>query len=444
MHRVVILGGGFGGLYAAQALKRAPAQITVIDRRNFHLFQPLLYQVATGGLSPGDIAAPLRWILRKHRNTDVLMAEACDFDVAGHRVIIENDKGSVPYDTLIVAAGATHHYFGHNDWERHAPGLKTIEDATEIRRKVLVAFEAAERESDPARRAAWLTFVVVGGGPTGVELAGTLGEITRDTLKSDFRRFRTEESRILLIDAGERILSTYPAALSTAAENSLIRLGVRTRNNALVTGVDEEGVNLKYEEDGRTDRIASRTVLWAAGVAASPLGKVLSQRTEAPMDRAGRILVKGDLTVPGYPEILVVGDLAHVENDGFVVPGVAPAAMQMGRYAAKVIEARLEGREAPAPFRYHDKGSMATIGRRSAVADFGRVHFSGVIAWLLWLFVHLMYLVGFQNRVIVFLKWAVSYFTYNRGARLITGETGDLPPVSQPLPQPVELAETRH
>ncbi len=433
MHRVVIVGGGFGGLYAALALKHAPVRVTVIDRRNFHLFQPLLYQVATGGLSPGDIAAPLRWVLRSHRNTDVLLAEVRGFDVAGRRVLIEEGNGEVGYDTLIVATGATHHYFGQGAWERFAPGLKTIEDATEIRRKVLVAFEAAERENDPERRAAWLTFVIVGGGPTGVELAGSLGEISRDTMRSDFRRIRTEESRILLLDAGPRILPSYPAALSAEAERALIRLGVRTRTGARVTAVDDGGVSVELAGDGRVERIASRTVLWAAGVAASPLGRVLAERSGVEVDRVGRIAVGPGLAVPGHPEIFVIGDLARVEQDGALVPGVAPAAMQMGGYVGRVIAARTAGRAAPEPFRYFDKGSLATIGRRAAVADFGRLRFGGVVAWLLWLFIHLMYLVGFQNRVIVFIKWAVSYFTFNRGARLITGEAGVLPSVAERL-----------
>lgn len=418
MHRVVIIGGGFGGLQAAKMLSRSAAQVVLIDRRNFHLFQPLLYQVATGGLSPGDIASPLRSILRKQKDAAVLMGTAVDIDVDNRKVILEN--GELEYDSLIVATGCTHSYFGHPEWELSAPGLKTIEDATGIRRKILFAFEAAEREANPERRRALLTFVVVGAGPTGVELAGSLGSIANDTLKDDFRSIRPQEARILLLDAAPRVLPTYPPELSARAEKSLIALGVRPILNCTVVGVDDEGLDI--ENGSGPGRIASHTVLWAAGVAASELGGVLSKRTGALLDKAGRVIVESDLTIPGWPEIFVIGDLAHFEQDGKPLPGVAPVAMQQGRYVGKLITARLKGTRVPS-FRYLNKGNLATIGRASAVADFGFVRFGGHFAWITWLLVHLMYLVGFQNRLVVFLKWAYEYLTFNRGARLITGES---------------------
>ncbi len=429
MHRVVIIGGGFGGLQAAKMLGRSQAQVVLIDRRNFHLFQPLLYQVATGGLSPGDIASPLRSILRKQKNTAVLMGTVVDVDADNRKVILEN--GELEYDSLIVATGCTHSYFGHPEWEVSAPGLKTIEDATGIRRKILFAFEAAEREADSERRRALLTFVVVGAGPTGVELAGSLGSIANDTLKDDFRSIRPQEARILLLDAAPRVLPTYPPELSKKAEKSLIALGVRPMLNCTVIGVDDQGLDIK--NGSGQGRIASHTVLWAAGVAASELGGVLSERTGALLDRAGRVIVEGDLTIPGWPEIFVVGDLAHFEQDGKPLPGVAPVAMQQGRYVGKLITARLKGTRLPS-FRYLNKGNLATIGRASAVADFGFFRFGGHFAWIAWLFVHLMYLVGFQNRLVVFLKWAYEYLTFNRGARLITGENPPLPEVAVPEP----------
>ncbi|NUN03843.1 MAG: NAD(P)/FAD-dependent oxidoreductase, partial [Bryobacteraceae bacterium] len=399
MHRVVIIGGGFGGLQAAKMLSRSAAQVVLIDRRNFHLFQPLLYQVATGGLSPGDIASPLRSILRKQKDAAVLMGTAVDIDVDNRKVILEN--GELEYDSLIVATGCTHSYFGHPEWELSAPGLKTIEDATGIRRKILFAFEAAEREANPERRRALLTFVVVGAGPTGVELAGSLGSIANDTLKDDFRSIRPQEARILLLDAAPRVLPTYPPELSARAEKSLIALGVRPILNCTVVGVDDEGLDI--ENGSGPGRIASHTVLWAAGVAASELGGVLSKRTGALLDKAGRVIVESDLTIPGWPEIFVIGDLAHFEQDGKPLPGVAPVAMQQGRYVGKLITARLKGTRVPS-FRYLNKGNLATIGRASAVADFGFVRFGGHFAWITWLLVHLMYLVGFQNRLVVFLK----------------------------------------
>ncbi|MBI4910549.1 MAG: NAD(P)/FAD-dependent oxidoreductase [Acidobacteria bacterium] len=415
-HRIVIVGGGFGGLYAARKLASAPVSITLIDRRNFHLFQPLLYQVATGGLSPGDIAAPLRSALRKQKNTEVLLAEVTGVDTA--RKVVVAGKTEVAYDTLILATGATHSYFGHAEWQQHAPGLKTIEEATEIRGRLLNAFENAEQEADPEVRRQWLTFLIVGGGPTGVELAGALSEIANRTLKEEFRRIRPEEACILLLDASPRILQAYPPELSEQAERALIRLNVRTRCGVRVTAIDETGVTLETEEG--EEHIASRTVMWAAGVQASPVSRMLAQSCNAPLDRSGRVLVQPDLTVPGQRDIFVIGDLAAIAQEGKPVPGVAPAAMQMGRYAALVIESRVANRPPPPAFHYHDKGSLAVIGRAAAVADFGRVRFGGYLAWLAWLFIHLMYIVGFQNRVLVFIQWAFHYFTFNRGARLIT------------------------
>jgi NADH dehydrogenase len=414
-HRVVIVGGGFAGLYAAKRLGKAPLALTLIDRRNFHLFQPLLYQVATGGLSPGEIASPLRVVLRGHRNTEVLLAEVVDFDIANRRVILAD--GERPYDDLVISTGATHFYFGHDEWEPLAPGLKTVEDATEIRRRILLAYEEAEREPDPAQRHAWLTFVIVGGGPTGVELAGALGEIANDTLRHDFRHINPAESRILLIEGEDRVLPSFAPDLSHKAERQLIALGVRPRLSARVTAIDAGGVTV--EAAGRTEHIATRTVLWAAGVRASSLGRKLAERAGAPLDRAGRVLVQPDLSVPGHPEIHVIGDLASITQDGKVLPGVAPVAMQQGRYVADLLVRKLRG-QAMRPFRYFDKGSLATIGRNRAVAQFGRLHVSGFPAWFLWVFVHLMYLVEFENRLLVFVEWVYNYITRNRGARLIT------------------------
>ena len=416
--RVVIVGGGFGGLQAAKGLSDAPVDVTLVDRRNFHLFQQLLYQVATGGLSPGDITSPLRRVLRRQKNTRVLLAEAVDIDVDGRRLILSDSELS--YDILIVAAGVHHHYFGNDQWERFAPGLKTIEDATEMRRRILVAFEAAEREQDPERRRAWLTFLIIGAGPTGVELAGALGEIASDTLRGDFRAIRPEEACIFLVEGMDRVLPTFPADLSAKAEAALLGHGVRPLTDARLTAVDEEGVTVA--RGGKLERIAARTVLWAAGVRASVLGDLLAERAGAALDAAGRVIVEPDLTVPAHPEVFVIGDLAHyVHQTGKPLPGLAPVAMQQGRYAARAIAGRLRGEEPP-PFHYSDKGTLATIGRHHAVADFGFLRASGFLAWILWLFVHLMYLVGFQNRILVFVQWAFLYFTHNRGARLITGE----------------------
>jgi len=416
-HRVLILGGGFGGLSAAQALKKAPVQVTVVDARNFHLFQPLLYQVATGSLSPGEIASPLRAVLRRQKNTRVLLGAARDLD-ANARVVVLDDGQTIAYDTLIVATGSTDSYFGHDEWRRNAPSLKTIEEATEIRHRILYAFEAAERETDPDLQREWLTFAIVGGGPTGVELAGALAEIAHDSLKHDFRSIQPGEARIFLIESAPRLLPTYPADLSAKAEASLVRLKVTPRTGALVTDVDDRGITVKTPE-GQT-HYAARTVIWAAGVKPTPFAEVLERRAGAPRDRKGQVLVKPDLSVPGHPEIFVIGDLAHVEQNGKPIPGVAPVAQQQGAYAAKLIRWRLRGAKLK-PFQYFDKGNLAVIGRGRAVAQIGPLHLSGLIAWLTWLFVHLMKLVEFSSRVLVFVQWGFLYLTFNRGARLITG-----------------------
>lgn len=424
-HHVVIVGGGFGGLYAARALRGAPLRITLIDRRNFHLFQPLLYQVATGGLSPANIAAPLRGILARQRNARVLLGEVRDVDVDQRRVVLAD--GSVAYDTLVVATGAVHSYFGHDEWAAAAPGLKTIEDATDIRRRILLAFENAERQADPDRARAWLTFVVIGGGPTGVELAGALAEIARRTLRDNFRHIDPASATILLVEGADRILPLFPPPLSRRAEQSLRRLGVTVRTRTLVTDIRSDGVVLRTGD--HEEHVAARTVLWAAGVQASPLGRTLAARTGAALDRAGRVAVQPDLTLPGHPEIFVIGDLALCRDErGEALPGIAPVAMQQARYVARVIRCRLRrgGRTVPAaafaPFRYRDRGIMATIGRAAAVARVGRLHFWGYPAWLVWLFIHLLFLIEFQNRVLVMIQWAWNYFTRNRSARLITGE----------------------
>ena len=419
--RVVIVGAGFGGLNAAQALAKTHLQITVIDRKNFHTFQPLLYQVATAGLSPGEIAAPIRSILRSHKNIEVLMAEVTAFDLE-HRVVT-TPEADIPYDYLIVAAGASHAYFGHDDWEPYAPGLKTIEDALEIRRRVLLAFELAERQAAARETATPLNFVVVGGGPTGVELAGTLAEISRHALAHEFRSINPASTHILLLEGGPRVLPAYAEDLSRSAQEQLNRLEVEVRTSTTVTCIEPGAVYA-----GST-RLPATVVLWAAGVAASPLGKKLG----AAVDRAGRVLVQPDLSVPGHPEVFVIGDLAALKDEqGKMLPGVAPVAIQQGRFVARVIREEVESRtnapsiagsNARSPFHYWDKGSLATIGRAAAVAEFGRIHISGFIAWLSWLFVHILFLIGFRNRLLVFIQWAWSYVTYERGARLITGST---------------------
>ncbi len=417
-HHVVIVGGGFGGLNATKHLGRAPVQITLLDCRNFHLFQPLLYQVATGGLSPANIAAPLRAILKKQKNVEVVLAEATDFDVQNHTVILSD--GEVSYDTLILAVGVRHHYFGHPEWEADAPGLKTIEDAIEIRRRVLLAFEAAEREDNPEKIRELLTFVVIGGGPTGVELAGALGEIAGDTLRGNFRHIDPSHAQVILVEAMDRILPPYPANLSARAVHSLERLGVTVRTGAFVTDVQPDAVTIRMGD--KSERIPTHTILWAAGVQASSLGKRLSEATGAELDRSGRVIVEADLSVPGHPEILVIGDLANYSHQtGVPLPGVAQVAIQQGRYAAQLVQSRLRGETLPA-FYYRDLGNLATIGRNTAVADLGRLQFSGWLGWATWLFVHLINLVEFQNRILVFVQWGWNYFTRNRAARLITGE----------------------
>ena len=444
LHHVVIVGGGFAGLYAAKNLARnRSVAVTLIDRRNFHLFQPLLYQVATGALSPGEIAQPLRSIVRKHRNTTVLLGEAVGLD-SGRRQVLMGDGGPIAYDTLIAATGARHAYFGHDEWAPFAPGLKTIEDAFEMRRRILIAFEAAEREADPEVRREWMTFVVVGGGPTGVELAGALGEIANDTLRRDFRRINPPDSRILLIEALDVILPTYPEKLSSSAAKQLGRLGVTVSTGTKVTGIDEHGVMVAHK-DGTEERIPARTVLWAAGVQAASFGRMVADATGIDPDRAGRIEVQADLTIPGHPEIFVVGDLSVSKRpDGRLVPGVAPAAIQEGTYVAREIGRRLAG-EPSLPFRYTSKGDVATIGRLRGVANIGWLgpfgQLSGFIAWAMWLGIHILYLIGFANRIVVTIRWAWSFFTRGRSTRLITGEWSRLlPPIEEPDP-PVTPAD---
>jgi len=406
----VILGGGFGGLDAARTLAGAPLRVTVIDRHNYHLFQPLLYQVATASLSPGDIASPIRWILRRQKNAEVLLAHVRGIDVASKRVLLDGGD-SVEYDFLIVATGAAHAYFGHPEWARRAPGLKTLDDALEIRRQVLLAFEAAERETDPAAQQRLLTFVIVGGGPTGVELAGALAEIARQSLRQDFRRIRPETARILLIEGSPHVLGTFPEHLRRAAVASLTALGVEVRTGAVVTAVDGEGVKIGDE------RIAAQTVLWAAGVAASPVAHSIG----VPLDKAGRIPAEATLAVAARPGVFVVGDICALQQDGNWLPGVAQVAKQQGAHAAKNVLRAIRG-EPLRPFRYRDYGNMATIGRGSAVADIGRLEVAGLIAWLMWVLIHIFWLVGFRSRVAVMSEWAWAYFTLQRRVRLITGE----------------------
>jgi NADH dehydrogenase len=417
---VLILGGGFGGLYAARALRRADAEVTLIDRRNFHLFQPLLYQVATGALSPGEISAPIRGILERQQNTRVLLGEAADIDAMARRVTLK-DGATFDYDSLIVATGSKSSYFGNDQWRDWAPSLKTIEEATAIRHKILYAFEAAERAEDVVQRHAWLTFVIVGGGPTGVELAGALGEIARHTLKNEFRAIQPSDAQIHLVDGASRILTAYPPDLSAEAAQDLMRLGVRVRCNARVVGVDDRGIAFE-DENGQQQRIDAKTVIWAGGVMATTFGRTLARCTNAQTAGHGGIKVQPDLTIPGFPDIFVVGDLAVAVNaEGKPLPGVAQVAMQEGAYAAKAIERRIRGESPPEPFRYFDKGDLAVIGRGKAVARIFGIHLKGLEAWLVWLFVHLMYLVQFQSRVLVFIQWGFQYLTWSRGARLITG-----------------------
>ena len=418
---MIILGGGFGGLYAAQALKHAPVDVTLIDRRNFHLFQPLLYQVATGSLSPGEICAPLRAILSRQKNIQVLMGEAADIDPHACKITVK-DGATFQYDSLIVATGSKTSYYGKEEWRTFAPSLKTVEEATAIRHKILYAFEAAEREHDAEKRRAWLTFVIVGAGATGVELAGALGEIARRTLRHDFRSIHPPDARILILDGSPRVLASYPEDLSSRAEHALGDLGVQVHSNLKVTQVDANGVTYQ-SADGVEHRVETKTVLWAGGVTVNTFGKTLAQRTGAPTARSGHIEVIPDLTVPGFPNIYIVGDLASAKRkDGKPLPGVAQVAMQGGAYAAKAIVARLNGPRELAPFHYFDKGDLAVIGRGRAVARIFGFHLSGLIAWLVWLFVHLMYLVQFRSRILVFVQWGMEYLTFSRGARLITGE----------------------
>jgi NADH dehydrogenase len=436
-HRVVVVGGGFGGLQATRGLRDAPVEITLVDRRNFHLFQPLTYQLATGALSPGEVAYPLRAVFKRDRNVRVLLAEVDRFDLARREVILRRigdlpEPEAVSYDTLIVAGGSHYSYFGHDEWSARAAEVKSLESALAVRSRILAAFEAAELERDGDRRGEWLTFVVVGAGPTGVEMAGQIGELARDTLRSDFRTADPGSGRTLLVEAADRVLTGFPPSLSAKAERSLRGLGVTPVLGSTVVDVDETGVTI-VDADGARRRIPARTVVWAAGVTASGLASALAERTGAEQDRAGRVTVEADLTLPGHPEVFALGDMVRVRGrDGSVTtfPGVAPVAMQQGRYAAKVVRARLEGRAAP-PFRYRDKGNLATIGRAAAVADIKGIKLSGFLAWMTWLVVHLFYLVGFQNRLLVFIRWSISFATRGRGARLITsgpGSTSSVPP----------------
>ncbi len=408
MPRVVIIGSGFGGLQAAKALRNAPVQVTVIDRNNHHLFQPLLYWVATAGLSPADICSPICQILRKQKNTEVILAEVTGIDVQEQKVLMH--ERSLKYDYLIVATGAHDNYFGHTNWERLAPGLKSVVDATSIRRKILLAFEAAEIETDPEKVRKLLTFVLVGAGPTGVEMAGAIAELSRKTLVSDFRHIDPAMARIILIEAAPRILATFPESLARKTQRKLTRMGVEVKTNTLVSEIDEHGVVAGGE------RIDTNTIIWSAGVTASPAGLWL----DTEVDRAGRVKVASDLSVPGHLNIFVIGDTASVIQDGKLLPGVAPVAMQEGRYVASKIVAHVTGKDEKKPFRYHDKGNLATVGRSYAIVDIGIIRLTGLIAWLMWLVVHIYYLVGFRNRFVALFQWAWTYFTYHRGARLIT------------------------
>jgi NADH:ubiquinone reductase (H+-translocating) len=417
--KVIIIGGGFGGLFAAQALKSVPVDVTLIDRRNYHLFQPLLYQVATGSLSPGEVAAPLRGVLGRQKNTRVLLGDVTDIDPVSKRVHLE-DGANFEYDFLIVAAGSQTSYYGHNEWQKWAPGLKSIEEATTLRHKILYAFEVAERLDDPDQRRAWLTFTIIGAGPTGVELAGAIGEIARQTLRHDFRSINPEDAQIILLDGAPRLLMAFPEDLAKKAEKSLAKLGVQTRMSAMVHEVTRDGIS--YQSDGSTQSLSTKTVIWAGGVTVSPLAKTLANRTGAETDRGGRIKVGPDLTLANFPDIYVVGDLAlSIDKHGKPLQGVAQVAMQGGAYAAKAIGRKVKGQPKPAPFNYFDKGNLAVIGRASAVANVFGVHLSGLLAWLIWAFIHIAYIVEFQSRIVVFMKWAIQDLTFSRGSRLITG-----------------------
>ncbi len=448
-HHIVVVGGGFGGLQAALHLARLPVDVTLVDRRNFHLFQPLAYQVATGALSPAEISYPLRRVFRRRANVRVVLAEVTDFDLDARRVILRGVAGerapeAVRYDTLIVSAGAQYNYFGHDRWRMTAPNLKTLEGALEIRRRILGAFEAAELEPDPQTRASWLTFAVVGAGPTGVEMAGQIAEIARD-LQGDFRSLDSRGAQILLVEAGDRVLQEFPASLSARAERSLARLGVRTFTERAVVSVDATSVLLE-DRDGERHQIPGRTVIWAAGVVASPIAAVLAARAGAGLDRAGRVEVLDDLSLAGHPEVLALGDMIRVrqaDGSAAALPGLAPVAMQEGRHAARVVRDRLRGRP-NRRFRYHDKGNLATIGRARAVADIKGVHLSGFGAWVTWLLVHLWYLIGFENRLLVVIRWAFSFLAHGRGARLITA--GAQVPADPDPPIPLRAAQlgSRH
>jgi NADH dehydrogenase len=423
--KVVIVGGGFGGLQAATHLKSADVDITLVDRRNFHLFQPLTYQVATGALSPGEVAYPLRAIFKRRRNVEVLMAEVKGFDLDKRQVLLESEP-PLQYDTLIVGGGSSYSYFGHDDWRRLAPEIKSLESALAMRGRILTAFEHAETEQDAQARRALLTFVIVGAGPTGVEMAGQIAELARDTVASDFRKIDPREARVLLVETADRVLTAFPPSLSRRAARSLERIGVTPLLQHTVVGIDAESVTVSAQ-DGASETIPARTVIWAAGVNASPLARQLGELTGAEVDRAGRLTVEPDLTLPGHPEVLALGDMVRVRREngeGETLPGVAPVAMQQGRYAAKLVRARLNDKTI-GPFHYRDKGNLATIGRASAVADLHLVRLSGFIAWITWLTVHLWYLVGFQNRMLVFIRWSISFFTRGRGARLITAQRDD-------------------
>jgi len=432
--QIVIIGGGFGGLTAAKTLRNVDADITLIDRTNHHVFQPLLYQVATAALAPSDITAPIRWLLRRQRNTTVLLGEVCSIDTERKIVCLDYENREIPYDYLIVAAGSRHAYFGHEEWEPIAPGLKAIEDGTEMRRRFLLAFERAEKAVDEAEQNEYLTFVIVGGGPTGVELSGALPMIARKALYPDFRHIDTRRTRVILLEGGPRILPSFPESLAKTAHRNLEELGVEVRTNSVVTLVEPNAVHVGAE------RIAARTIFWAAGNAASPLGRSLG----VPVDHAGRVVVEADLSIPGHPEVFVAGDLALVNRKGMPqVPGVAPAAMQEGRTAARNVMRLMRGQPTQS-FRYRNKGDLAVIGRSRAIADLGKIRFTGLFAWLFWLFLHIMYLVGFRNRVSVLIQWAYSYFTYQRGVRLITNPERHGELVPQPEGATYEEATTKN
>jgi NADH dehydrogenase len=417
--KVIIVGGGFGGLCAAQALKEAPVEVTLIDRHNYHLFQPLLYQVATGSLSPGEIAAPLRGVLSRQKNTRVLLGEVQDIDPVSKHVVLA-DGESLAYDSLIVAAGSESSYYGNNTWQKWAPGLKSLEEATNIRHKILYAFEVAERLPDAAQRRAWLTFVIVGAGATGVELGGAIGEIARQTLKNDFRSIHPDEAQIILLDGAPRALMPFPEDLAQKAVRSLAKLGVQVKTGVMVKDIDKEGVTIQTPDGA--NRLEARTVIWAGGVTVSALARTLAKRTKAETDKSGRIKVSPGLAVAGHPDIYVIGDLAlSMDSKGKALPGVAQVAMQQGTYAAKAIVRKIKGEKELPPFKYFDKGSLAVIGRWAAVANVFGFRISGLPAWVVWAFIHLMYIVEFQSRILVFVQWALQDLTFNRGARLITG-----------------------